>query len=138
MAYSWSKTFNAGMRGVSLNEQPTADVVGKVLDGIEKKQGEITPEAFVAASTRPAAKTHGMFEWDDTVASSRYRLEQAGDLVVEPGPGSGKRPLEEETRRVLEELDKLLEHVPEDLVEEFTRSAAYFVYEKVMNYYGIS
>jgi len=77
MSYSWSKTFNAEMRGVSLNEQPAADVVGKVLDGIERKQGEITPELFVAASTKRTAKTHGMFEWDDTVAGERYRLEQA-------------------------------------------------------------
>jgi len=47
-------------------------------------------------------------------------------------------PADEETRRVLQELDRLLEHVPEEYVEEFVSSALYFVYEKVMKHYGIS
>ena len=76
-AYEWSKKFNAEIRGVTLNDQPDASEVGAVLNSIQKKDGGISPEALVKVSKPKRSKTHGMFEWDDTIAGERYRLEQA-------------------------------------------------------------
>ena len=75
--YEWSKSFNSEIRGITLNDQPDANVLGKILEQIEKKEGGISPEALVKVSRSARAKTHSMFEWDDDKAGERYRLEQA-------------------------------------------------------------
>ena len=52
--------------------------LGKLRD----KHGEVTPAIIVAAAKRPSHPLHEMFEWDDTVAAERWRLNQAHHLLM--------------------------------------------------------
>lgn len=58
-----------------------ADVVGSVLEDIEKKNGEVTAESFLEESREPSSPTHSMFEWDDSVAAEKYRLRQSSQII---------------------------------------------------------
>lgn len=40
-----------------------------------------TPEQIVALGTGKSTELHKCFEWDDTVAANKYRLEQAKDIA---------------------------------------------------------
>ena len=60
----------------------SADVVGGVLSEIEKGGKAITGEAFLDASRPEDSPTHGMFEWDDSVAAEKYRLRQATNIIL--------------------------------------------------------
>ena len=53
-----------------------AQVVGETLEGLAQT-GELTSARFLEASRPENAPTHNMFEWDDSVAAERYRLQQA-------------------------------------------------------------
>ena len=63
-----------------------AQVAGEVMEMIEKRDGELTKEAFLEESRPEDSPTHGLFEWDNTVAAEKYRLTQARiciqDIVV--------------------------------------------------------
>lgn len=63
-----------------------AQVAGEVMEMIEKRDGELTKEAFLEESRPEDSPTHGLFEWDNTVAAEKFRLEQARfciqDIVV--------------------------------------------------------
>lgn len=54
-----------------------AQIVGEVLESIEKREGMITPELFLEESRPEDSPTHNCFEWDDTVAAERFRRSQA-------------------------------------------------------------
>jgi hypothetical protein len=43
--------------------------------------GIIMPEAVVAFATNPNTALHSAFEWDDTEAARKYRLQQARQLI---------------------------------------------------------
>lgn len=58
-----------------------ASTVGAVLEQIEKKQGEVTSEAFLDYSRNEDSETHSMFEWDDTIAAEKFRLSQANKII---------------------------------------------------------
>ncbi len=58
-----------------------ADVVGGVLEDIEEKEGRVTGSLFLEYSRPEHSRTHGMFEWDDSVAAEKYRLSQAGKII---------------------------------------------------------
>lgn len=64
----------------------SAQVAGEVMEMIEKRDGELTKEAFLEESRPEDSPTHGLFEWDDAVASEKYRLYQSRiaiqDIVV--------------------------------------------------------
>ena len=53
-----------------------AQVVGETLEGLAQT-GELTSARFLEVSRPEDAPTHNMFEWDDSVAAERYRLQQA-------------------------------------------------------------
>lgn len=40
-----------------------------------------TPEQILDKARDPGTELHGLFEWDDTVAAERYRLDQARQVV---------------------------------------------------------
>ena len=65
--------------GFSRKKDP--EIVGKVLEYIEDRDGSVTPKAFLEESRSEDSETHDMFEWDNTVAAERYRLSQAVDIV---------------------------------------------------------
>lgn len=48
---------------------------------IYQQNGSLTPAAVVEVARDPKHPLHGRFEWDDTVAAERYRLDQARQLI---------------------------------------------------------
>jgi hypothetical protein len=50
---------------------------------LEDKQGRVTASALVEAARSPAHPMHRDFEWDDTKAGHRYRLDQARTFIAE-------------------------------------------------------
>ena len=59
-----------------------AQVIGEMLEDMEQKGIEITPENGLNASRDESSPAHDEFEWDDNVAAEKYRLEQARNLIV--------------------------------------------------------
>lgn len=60
-----------------------AQVTGKVMEQIEERDGCVTKESFLEESRPQTAPTHELFEWDDTVAAERYRLEQSRHIITD-------------------------------------------------------
>lgn len=59
-----------------------AAVAVKALREIRKKEGGVLTSKMVLEYARdPDHPLHNFFEWDDSLAAERYRLEQAGHLV---------------------------------------------------------
>ncbi len=58
-----------------------ADIVGKVLERIDKLNGGVTPSVVVESSRPDEAPLHPLFEWDDTRASELYREDQARGII---------------------------------------------------------
>ncbi len=69
--YSWKVT------GVKCSAQDA----GETINEIEKRDGVVTKESFLEASRPIEAPTHKAFEWDDSVAAEKYRLEQSGRII---------------------------------------------------------
>jgi len=58
-----------------------AEEAGKVMEQIQERDGEITAESFLDESRAEDSPTHGCFEWDDTAAAEKYRLQQSGACI---------------------------------------------------------
>lgn len=69
--YSWKVT------GVKCSAQDA----GETIEEIEKRDGVVTKESFLEASRPIEAPTHNAFEWNDSVAAEKYRLEQSGHII---------------------------------------------------------
>lgn len=57
------------------------DVVGAVLEDIEHSDGEVTPAAFLDRSRAEDSPTHSLFEWNDSKAAEKYRIEQSRQVI---------------------------------------------------------
>jgi len=51
------------------------------LQAIRDEHGTLTPALVVDVASDPEHPLHSRFEWDDTVAAHKWRLEQAGQLL---------------------------------------------------------
>lgn len=59
-----------------------AQIVGDELEKLEReRQHKLTPDEIVRAAADAASPLHPAFEWDDTKAAERYRVDQARHLV---------------------------------------------------------
>ena len=58
-----------------------AKVVAAELKKIEKKSGTLEPEEVVRVAANPKHPLHSEFEWDDSEAGHRYRINQARVLI---------------------------------------------------------
>ena len=77
-SYEFANNFNE----MVLNDVPDAQVAGDELERVRKKNGgAFTPEDVVEASRPKRAKLHKSFEWDDSIAGERFRVEQAKSIV---------------------------------------------------------
>lgn len=100
--------------------------LGDALLDLYRRDGKLTAEQVVAAAVDPASPLHGWFEWDDTAAAHRYRLEQARLLIRgvkvtargESGPIRCRAFLHEPERdtytpigEVVSDLDRRAEHI---------------------------
>lgn len=60
----------------------TAEKAAKELERIsEEHNHELKPEYVVADAVRKSSPLHKVFEWDDTKAAEKYRLQQARHLM---------------------------------------------------------
>lgn len=57
--------------------QGDAQAIGQHLETLEV----VTPQAVLADATKKRSPLHKHFEWDDSVAAERHRLQQARNLV---------------------------------------------------------
>ena len=71
----------------------SAQVAGAELDRIARARGHLSSHAVVEEARPVDAALHPAFEWDDTSAGERYRVQQAATLiravVVVPAAESG-------------------------------------------------
>lgn len=75
-----------------------ANVVGGMIEHLEKKHGGVTRELFLEASRPEDSQTHNLFEWDDQKAAEKYRLYTAKSVigalrVVMPMESGDKTPV---------------------------------------------
>lgn len=70
--YSWGDGFAPKL---------DANIVGGVVEQIEAERGSVTKEAFLDVSRPEDAPTHCLFEWDDSKAAEKYRLDQARNTI---------------------------------------------------------
>ena len=59
----------------------SADIVGKEVEKIERKYGEVTAKNFVEAARPEDSVLHKLLEWDDTKAAESWRIQQAGVII---------------------------------------------------------
>lgn len=55
--------------------------MGEHLERLRSVNGYLSPPMVVEDARDPSSPTHNAFEWDDTAAAERYRLEQARYLL---------------------------------------------------------
>lgn len=58
-----------------------AQAVGEHLEAIRAKSNTLTPELVLADAHADASPLHAFFEWDDSLAAQKYRVDQAGNLI---------------------------------------------------------
>ena len=58
-----------------------ANIVGGVVEQLEEEHGQATKENFLEVSRPEDAPTHCLFEWDDSVAAEKYRLDQSRHII---------------------------------------------------------
>lgn len=61
--------------------QLPAQAAGEELERIERKHGVVTPSNVLEESRPGKAILHDLFEWDDSRAAERFRLEQAQEII---------------------------------------------------------
>lgn len=57
------------------------DKVAEALRALEKDAGRLIPADVVDAARRPDSPLHSHFEWDDSAAAEKFRLDQARALI---------------------------------------------------------
>jgi hypothetical protein len=63
-------------------DKANPQAVGEALAQItEKSKGHLTPKAVVGAARDAGSILHQHFEWDNSVAAEKYRLDQARSLI---------------------------------------------------------
>jgi hypothetical protein len=58
-----------------------ARIIGRRLEQLHKKHDGLTAKSVLEDARRARSPLHKYFEWDDTVAAEKWRLNQASDLV---------------------------------------------------------
>jgi hypothetical protein len=53
----------------------------RLLELTKRYSGDLTRKQILADAEHPSSPLHDFFEWDDSVAAQKYRLEQAGYLI---------------------------------------------------------
>lgn len=71
-SYSWKNGFSKPV---------DANIVGGVMEEIQKRDGCVTKSSFLDASRPLEAPTHTLFEWDDSIAGERWREYQSMHII---------------------------------------------------------
>lgn len=76
---------------------PAQDVGERIEYLAESEGGRITPSLLVADASNLASPLHDCFEWDDTIAAHKHRLEQAKfvlRMIIRVEQSSDEKPVE--------------------------------------------
>ena len=60
----------------------SADIVGKHFEKIEKEYGKLDRKIVLDSARSEKSPIHSLFEWDDSIAGEKYRLQQATNLII--------------------------------------------------------
>lgn len=96
-----------------------------ILTAVREEHGTLTPRLLVDIARDPEHPLHHRFEWDDSKAAEKWRLEQAGQLLrVTYAPLPGKPRDMRAFMAVRGDDSPTSEYVPtgEALADEFTRT----------------
>lgn len=63
------------------NKAVSAEEVGRHMEVLQEKYGEVTKEIFLDSARSKKSKMHDLFEWNDTKAAEKYRLVQAQNII---------------------------------------------------------
>ena len=73
MIYKWGSRRPTGV---------AAQIVGERLEKIKKRNKDaLTPTVVVKDARNPESPIHPCFEWDDSVAAEKWRLDQAAEIM---------------------------------------------------------
>lgn len=61
----------------------TTSVLEAEMQRLYDKHKKLDAEIVLREASKPSSPLHHRFEWDDTEAARRYRLQQANDLIVQ-------------------------------------------------------
>jgi len=73
--YKWKTTWGGFKPNVPI------EVAVREFETIEDTYGKLTAKNLLKHSEDPKSPLHDMFEWNNSIAANRYRLEQAGKLI---------------------------------------------------------
>lgn len=59
----------------------TSSAVAEALRQLERDNGRLDPQDVIEAAKNPKSPLHSHFEWDDSAAAAKYRLDQARVLI---------------------------------------------------------
>ena len=59
-----------------------ADVVGKHIENLQKEQGVVTSKNLLESARPKNSAIHDCYEWDDSIAAEKYRLEQSKNIMT--------------------------------------------------------
>lgn len=59
----------------------SAQAVGEICEKLEKEAGGCTPKRLLDESRDPESPLHNEFDWEDSVAAEKWRIEQARLLI---------------------------------------------------------
>ena len=72
--YKWKETWGAKIT-IPVETAVTA------FETVETTYGKLTAKNLLEFSKNPKSPLHTMFEWDDSIAANRYRIEQARKII---------------------------------------------------------
>lgn len=62
----------------------SAQIAGEYIEKISKEnKGGVTAEILLKKSRNKTAPLHNCFEWDDSIAAEKYRLQEAQQIIVQ-------------------------------------------------------
>lgn len=64
-------------------ERPvSANIIGHQIETLQERDGFVTKESLLNSARAESSPIHSCFEWDDKKAGERYRLHQAGQIIM--------------------------------------------------------
>ena len=63
------------------NRPVSAEKVALHLQKLEEEKGSVTREDFLDSARPEDSEMHKLFEWDDSIAAEKYRLEQSNKII---------------------------------------------------------
>ncbi len=58
-----------------------AEEVGKHMENLQREKGEVTCENLLDSARPEDSVIHSLYEWDDSAAAEKYRLEQSRKII---------------------------------------------------------